>query len=421
VLFNQMPRLGGAIMSVHEDLTVAHHQQDTNYYCGAACAQMVLDSIGAGLLDQDDLYADNHNHSTIESGWATAPDGLQWTMNARRPAGFMNSFVIYPNINSEDAISRKIVWTIHHYQVAPIALVFGSGHWIVVRGFDASAAPANYGDTSYAIDGFYVNNPWPPVPSFYAPSVPPPPPPPPHSAADGCGTGGNRGVADEHITYHTWQDTYMTGVNWGHWNGQFVAVCDPDPPAERRGILRPAAKRLAGKQLLEPKISMEHALGGLKEHGLFERERWAKALRNSTPGTPSLVHRLDRLDSFYYIVPFATPAKTITAAAIVDARFGDYCQAIAFPEEGLKALITVDKRAVNEMVVGRLIQLEKPLGGLRIRKEGFCLYPTLVWRPCLESLSPYYPFYMYTVGEYRIYVRIDGKVFTTLHTDIHGV
>ena len=77
-------------MSVSTNLALAYHQQDTDYYCGAACAQMVLDSIGAGLLDQDDLYADNHSHSTIDSGvnWATAPDGLQWTLNDRRPAGF---------------------------------------------------------------------------------------------------------------------------------------------------------------------------------------------------------------------------------------------------------------------------------------------------------------------------------------------
>ena len=50
---------------------------------------MVLESMGAGLLDQDDLYADNHNHSTIDTGvnWATGPDGLQWTMMDRRPPG----------------------------------------------------------------------------------------------------------------------------------------------------------------------------------------------------------------------------------------------------------------------------------------------------------------------------------------------
>src|SRR5512135_3322898 len=126
-------------MAAHENLTVAYHQQDTDYYCGAACAQMVLDSIGTGILDQDDLYADNHSHSTLEPGWYTAPDGLQWTLNDRRPATFGGWFALYA-LGSEDAISRKLVWTIHHYHVAPVPLVFGWAHWITVRGFDASAA-----------------------------------------------------------------------------------------------------------------------------------------------------------------------------------------------------------------------------------------------------------------------------------------
>jgi hypothetical protein len=42
-------------MPVSEDLSVAYHQQDTDYYCGAACAQMVLNSIGTDVLNQDDL------------------------------------------------------------------------------------------------------------------------------------------------------------------------------------------------------------------------------------------------------------------------------------------------------------------------------------------------------------------------------
>jgi hypothetical protein len=50
---------------MQESLAVGYHQQDTDYYCGAACAQMVLVSIGAGILDQVGLYADNHSHSTL--------------------------------------------------------------------------------------------------------------------------------------------------------------------------------------------------------------------------------------------------------------------------------------------------------------------------------------------------------------------
>ena len=60
-------------MSVHENLTVPYHQQDTDVYCGAACAQMVLDSIGSGLLSQDDLYTDGRNHTSELASWYNPP------------------------------------------------------------------------------------------------------------------------------------------------------------------------------------------------------------------------------------------------------------------------------------------------------------------------------------------------------------
>jgi len=270
-------------MAVHEDLAVQYHQQDTNYYCGGACAQMVLAEIGAGLLDQDDLYADNHAHSVLESGWYTGPDGLTWTLNDRRPASFTNSFVLFALAN-EDLISRKICWTIHHYGVAPVAMVYGWAHWIVVRGYEASAAPATVGDNTYAIAAFDVNNPWPPTPM--------PGPPPPHTAADVCGSGGVRGIADEHISYATWQADYMTGIPSGYWSGKFVAVCDPEPPGDTPGRQQPP-KRQPGDALITPAVASRRALAGLKEYRLAERERWAAALKGTDPATPVLVQRLD--------------------------------------------------------------------------------------------------------------------------------
>ena len=33
----------------------------------------------------------------------------------------------------------------------------------------------------------------------------------------------------------------------------------------------------------------------------------------------------------------------------------------------------------------------------------------------MESLSPYYPFHMIIIGDHRLYIRSDGKVFTELH------
>lgn len=407
-------------MAVQEDLQVPYHQQDTSYYCGAACAQMVIASpnVGGGLLDQDDLYADNHNHSLQDGGaWATGPDGLQWTMNDRRPPGFGGWYALYA-LNSEDALSRKLVWTIHHYQVAPIALVFGSAHWIVVRGFDASDVPASSSDTTYSITAFDVNNPWPPVPSLYNPALGAPPP---HGGTDGCGTGGNRGIANEHITYATWQSTYMTGVDFGHWNGKFVAVCDPDPPATQLGRVAERPKRFDGRKLISPKQAIESVLGGLDRFGLRKRQDWARALDGTSAGEPMLVQRLDRVDSYYYIVPLEQSKRRAAAAARVDARFGDYQHAISLPESGTAILPQLSREEALKLVLDRRIDLPDRAGRLVVRDEAFCLAPVLVWKPCRESLSPFYPFYLFTIGGHSIYVRTDGQIFTHLHEDDHGI
>ena len=54
-------------------------------------------------------------------------------------------------------------------------------------------------------------------------------------------------------------------------------------------------------------------------------------------------------------------------------------------------------------------------GSLLVRPRAATIYPLLVWKPCVESLSPYYPFHMIIVGDHRLYIRSDGKVFTELH------
>lgn len=399
-------------MPTVEDLVVGYHQQDTDYYCGAACAQMVLSEIGAGIIGQADLYASNHSHSVAEPNWYTGPDGLTWTLNNRRPPSFTNSFVLF-DLANEDAISRKIVWTIHHYHVAPVALVYGWAHWIVVRGYDASAAPTSSADTSYSINAFNVNNPWPPTPT--------PAPPPPHTAGDVCGTGGMRGVADEHISYSTWRSTYMTGVPSGHWAGKFVAVCDPEPPPRQVGQPPPPPARWTGERLLTLKEAARQAQEGLALTDLPQRATWKKALTKTSPGEPVLVQRLDHPDSFYYLVPMQSSQKRAPVLVSVDARFGNYRQSVLLPEGTAPLIARPEARKVAEMVTDKRWEFGDRRGELLVRKEAATLHPTLVWKPCLESLSPFYPFQMLTTATDRIYIRIDGKVFTKLHDDVRGI
>lgn len=396
-------------MTVHRDLAVQYHQQDTDYYCGAACAQMVLQQCGSGLLSQVNLYNDNHNHSTTESGWYTAPDGLTWTMNNRQSGRYF----VLDALSTEDAISRMVVWTIHHYKVAPIAMVYGSDHWIVVRGYTTSADPNNSADVSYSISGFDINNPWPPTPS--------PAPPPPHSAGDVCGSGGTRGVADEHISYTTWRSTYMTGIPGGHWQGRYVAVCDPEPPPTRHPDEIPQPDRpFDGDELIDPRLAAELSRESLEKAGLLQRKEWRQALDATEPGEPILVQRLDHADSFYWIVP-QLRGGLATAAVNIDARFGDYMQARALPESKETALLTLSDDDIDAAIYRELHQLPGERGQLRIRPGVACIGRHWVWRPCRESLSPYYPFKQVSYGDHRLYVRIDGRVFTALTPAGRGI
>jgi hypothetical protein len=166
---------------------------------------------------------------------------------------------------------------------------------------------------------------------------------------------------------------------------------------------------------------VEYALNGIKEYGLFKRKVWDKALQKTNPGRPLLVQRLDRLDSFYYIVPMQESERRVPVLVNVDARFGYYRQALAIPDGSMDFVANIDRKAILKTVVSRKFELEGHLGRLLVRREALCLYPTLVWRPCRESLSPYWPFHMFTIAAHRLYIRIDGAVFTELHDNEPGI
>ena len=397
---------------MHEELTVGYHQQDTNYYCGAACAQMVLHSVGTALGSQDDLYNDNHNHSVEPQYWSTPPDGLQWTLNNRQSAG---KYFALDSFDAEDPISRMICWTIHFWKVSPVALVESGNHWVVVNGYTASAAPSSWDDLSYTISSFDLRDPWPPTPA--------PAPPPPHTDGDTCGTGGVHGVADVNVSYATWQSDYMNANTFGsQWLGKYVAVCDPHPPPLYG--LRPLPERIrphSGERILPAALVQEELPLRLEEAGLLAHPRWSDVIRGVRAGEPVLVQRLDRSDSYYWIVP-AEEDGAMRAAVSIDARFGDYREAMILRGEGSPFIGFRSAEEVVENIAGRRFELPDDGGRLLVRPEGTSVHPCLVWKPCRESLSPFYPFRMISVGPFRIYVRIfDGAVFTSLSNDRGGI
>lgn len=394
-------------MAWFKDLGTPYHQQDTNYYCGAAVAQMILDSIGSGLIGQNTLYSSNHSHSS--AGWYTSPDGLNFTLNAfMPPPPAFNSFFIVEAANSEPDGSANIVRTLRYFGVATGTLVYGCGHWVAVRGAKTDEDPEN---GPFTIEGFYINNPWPPTPSFYNSSLAPPPP---HADPDACGNGGNRGVANEWVPYSEWRNTYHTGCDvYGVGHKQFVSVCDP-----RRPPLGPVkivgVTRLAdGSRLIPAEEAMRIALHGIESHLRSEKEcPLTPAVMNAHPVSAHLVQRLDRRDEFYYLITVHQEGRP-SAVLRGDALYGTFQGALSLT--GAEKLPIIEREAAVAAARQAVIDLEDGSGRLKLRDGTFCVHPTLVWRPCRESRSPYYPFQQMTVGDVTIYVGYDGQVYPALH------
>jgi hypothetical protein len=396
-------------MTWFTDLNTPYHQQDTDYYCGAAVAQMILDAIGSGLIDQDTLYNSNHAHSS--PGWYTSPDGLNFTLNAfMPPPPKFDSFFIVERGDTEPEGSANIVRTLRYFSVATGSLVYGCGHWVTVRGAKTDIDPAGQ-DGPYTIDGFYINNPWPPTPSFYDPALGAPPP---HADPDLCGTGGDRGNANEFVTYADWQANYHTGCDvYGVGHNQFISVCDPRRPPLRPLRLVGLTRLRDGSRLITPEEAIELAGRGVEAHlRRGERCTLTPALEGARAASADLVQRLDRPDEYYYLVTLVRDGEP-TAVVRGDGLYGVFQGALSLTR-GQRSTIISGEAALEAARKGT-IDLGDGIGRLRIRDSSYCVYPHLVWRPCRESRSPYYPFRQISIGGLTIYVGYDGRIYTALH------
>jgi hypothetical protein len=409
-------------MSVIQNLFVPYHQQDEDVYCGAACLQMVLISLGTPveMLLQDILFNEANSHSYADPSlpWSSGPDGMLWTIRTRNPAPDVHTFFLYVE-DAEENISRDIICTIKLFKVAPIALIFDMQHWIVVTGYNVSQEPVGFSDSAYSILGFWIKNPFPVTPRDVQGLLPPPP----HWAFDPCGYGDEKyyGNPNQYVGYYEWQTTYMTGVRDGLWKGKFLAICDPPPSPTGLGKRLPVKRYFSGEKIIDKKTAGEYALYELKEHGLTGYEPLEKILSNVWPQEdPVLVHRLDKENDFYYIVPMQSHNNEIRALVCVDARFGNLMQASFATEKGPIIFNLLTREEILD-ILGKRLELKCENKVLTIYREVVSIYPSLVWRPCKESLSLHIPFYMITIQNYRVFVRMDGQVFTRLTINGRGI
>ena len=385
-----------------------YHTQDTSYYCGAACAMMILHEIGVPYsgLDQDDLYTSNNSHNA-RPGWYTDPYGLNYTLNNRRPASFLpNFFVVHKRLTEAEG-TRDAAFTLYHYRVSPAILVYHCAHWNVVRGVQTDIDPTT---GPYTVEGFWLNNP------VWDSSISD------HDGSDTCGSGGSHGVANEFVTYNEWKTNRFNGCSYDDPGGatQWISVCDPEPASFDLPRARAVEFRADGRQLIAAKQVAKFATEGLEEYRLKETEFGGPALKSGSLGQPLLVQRLDRPGDFYYLTPWQRSGKVL-ALIDVDARFGVFKSIRVLPAPSQDWAIPVSSsKGVRDSIVSslenRVFELPEERGRLKVYPGTYCIPPVLVWKPCRESWSPHLPFYHIVVGGHSLYVRIDGPVFTQLTT-----
>jgi hypothetical protein len=190
---------------------VKYHPQEfhgSDQYCGAASAQMILESIGRGLLDQTCLLnciAELSEVDPIEN-WHSAPDGLVSALNACKPERFLDPFELL-EFGTESETSQAVCWGIES-GVAPIVLLSGGSHWVVIAGYTASRAPIALTDDNYDIFTFEVFDPAEGIRSiqYAAPAE-----------------------ADARVSRRYWRD-HFTPVELGAWTDEYLVICHLNPP-----------------------------------------------------------------------------------------------------------------------------------------------------------------------------------------------
>jgi hypothetical protein len=409
---------------VPHTLTIRTVHQTNNHFCGAACAKMILDFIGAEKFTQGFLYKEIHKFKTIDPRkkwkWASSPDGLKSTLNKHRPQTFGNVFEIRKSIR-QIAVAKRMADVISKDQVPCIALVHSDRHWLIVNGYDSMVPdPGRPDPKSPDIGGIYIRDPL-------------------------------KSDTQRHADYNQWIDRFCdVPVLTGTWNDKFLAICDPLPFRKKKGqkhssvTLKSDLKKFYGKTPGEQNISIlnketpqktkidavplnepiksfeptlingkkiideatvkNYSLWWMKERGFNELKMQDMIKDKPVPTKPVLIQYFGKKE-YYFLVPMKENDKKISVIMFMDGTNANYQETIFATNKPMSFKTLSPKKILNLLIDNN-----------DISKKGkkITIQRTLVWKPCNQSLFPEQPFYVVKIGTRKRYVRIDGKIFRRL-------
>lgn len=404
-----------------KDLGVGWVGQETSYFCGPACAQMVAAFLGGSSLGQpptwqeqiwDEIETETNARRPKAAPcdasacdpfpeqkcekyagewfcWATTPAALQRVLDkAQSRAAYAVS-----THKDEEAATAALLHSVD--RGAPgLALVYGWQHWVVVDGYLDDG------------DGTVTHV------SVRDPAVDP------------------TDVVDE-LEWEEWDSGYLWDVPAGQYKEKLVVLSgDPRPPSgslpsplgpgagpvwSARFPARKRDDRTRAAELVPADRALEVAQAE-RQRLLSRGGKWEAALAGAETdrGVVRLVERLDCHDHYIYMVDFRT-RETVTARMLVNARTARYARAIGVVRPGTALRTLVHPDEVLSILWNRRSSVPG-LGGRVLRRETVGRHPVLVWMPCRQSMSPFLPFYQFSLGDRLVYLRADGVWFSQLTT-----
>lgn len=208
-------------------------EQQTAYYCGAACCKMIFDNLKIPV-SQAEAYQLIHNDQRFKvEELYSDPLGIAACLNLKTPNDI--TFEVQEFVsNDHKAIFDEIYYTLKFLRIPCIALVQKGNHWVVISAMRISEESGGKRE----IHGFYVQNPW-------------------------YGSSNNK-----YISAVEFEEGWLTPVRWGKtWKNSMVIISDGNVPVSQNISI--ARSFNIGVQIHAPMFFTKQQLAqsALREHG----------------------------------------------------------------------------------------------------------------------------------------------------------
>jgi hypothetical protein len=360
-------------------LECRYHTQDEENCCGAAAATMILHHFGLSYcsLDQginQQTLTQLTNDPRIDGA---SPSALSIFLSQQPGSAKFSA----RNANSHEELSKHVVGSILSDTPAAVP-IYAAGHWIVVDGFQTNLDPT--GKDPYFLKGLWLHN---PVENGDAP-------PPPHDDKDDCGKGDSlSGVLREFVTAQQWKlnviatlqspfsDFRLASVS----GTPAISVTAPtfeEPPDSDHPLSDTEAIQVAGETL-----------------DSYDLRKHISATGNLQAGSPRFVKGAAGQGGDYFVIPWKDDVG-FRAFSRVNSKSG-WLMSVAFPSKPVLDYILTEEDVSNTLLGGLSEKFSSFGVPSFLSKRGALILENplrrrvksseLVWRPSIQSLSPFFP------------------------------